>query len=271
MAFDFIPADVRYAVRTLSSGRLFTLVAVLCLALGIATNTTMFSVFDAMFLRPLPFKDADRLVSISGRHAETGRRVPLTLDDLRELAPALSSLEPSRLTAGRTVTLTDGGDPERIAVQRVTANLFPTLGVAPQRGRGIDTADDQLPAAGVALISDSLWRRRYQADPAVIGRAIRLDDVPYTIVGVMPPKFRFPSTSELWIADDACARRVGRGIAQRLDPRTTRAGRDARTRQRGAGVARAARARIARPARRAGARLRAAPSSAAKSARSPAR
>jgi hypothetical protein len=74
-------ATVRHAVRTLIAGRLFTVVALLCLALGIATNTTMFSVFDAMFLRPLPFPDADQLVAITGRHPETNRRVTLSLDD----------------------------------------------------------------------------------------------------------------------------------------------------------------------------------------------
>ena len=200
MALDLIPAELRYAVRRLTSGRLFTTVAVLCLALGIAANTTMFSVFDAMFLRPLPFTDPDRLVAIAGQHPETGRRVTLTLGDLRDLAPGLSSLDAIAGHAGRTVTLTDGGEPERIATQQVTAGLFPMLGVAPQRGRPFEPGDDQISAPGVALISDSLWHRRYQADDAVIGRAIRLDNLPYTIVGVMPPSFRFPSRSELWIA-----------------------------------------------------------------------
>ncbi len=117
MPADAITADVRYAVRTLTAGRLFTLVAVACLALGIAANTTMFSVFDAMFLRPLPFADANSLVAIWGRHPETGRRVALTLDDLRELAPAWRSLGAVGVYTSRTVTLVDGGDPERIAAQ----------------------------------------------------------------------------------------------------------------------------------------------------------
>jgi predicted permease len=199
MGLDAITAEVRYAVRTLLSGRLFTAVSLTCLALGIATNTTMFSVFDAMFLRPLPFEEAHRLVSVSGRHPETGRRVALSADDLRELAPAVQSLDALAAYTGRAATLTDGGEPERIAAQLVTASLFPLLGTQPQRGRGFDAADDRVSAAGVALISDSLWRRRYRADPSAVGRIIRLDGVPCTIVGVMPPKFRFPSTSELWI------------------------------------------------------------------------
>ena len=199
MRFDSIVPDLRYAVRALVAGRLFTVVAVTCLALGIATNTTMFSVFDAMFLRPLPFRDADRLVSIAGRHPETARRVALSLDDVRDLASALPSLEAMAAYSGRSATLTDGGEPERVATQMVTAGLFPLLGIQPQRGSGFSPEDDRVSAAAVALISDSLWRRRYQGDPSVVGRIIKLDSVPYAIVGVMPPKFRFPSTTDLWI------------------------------------------------------------------------
>ncbi len=185
----------------LAAGRLFTLVAVLCLALGIATNTTMFSVFDAMFLRALPFPHPDQLISISGRHPETGRRVQLSLDDLRDLAPALTSFQSIGAYSGRAATLTDTTtEPERVSVQLVTANLFPTLGVQPERGHGFEDADDRVAAAGVALISDALWHRRYQAGMSAIGTIVKLDNVPYTVIGVMPPKFRFPSSSDVWIA-----------------------------------------------------------------------
>jgi predicted permease len=194
-----IVSTVRQALRTLLAGRLFTVVALICLALGIATNTTMFSVFDAMFLRPLPFPDPERLVAITGQHPETNRRVTLSLDDVTELTRGLRSIQTVAAYTGRTATLNDGGDPERIGVQQVTASLFPLLGLRPQRGLGIEPDNDRIGAGGVALISDSLWRRRYQADPAILGRSIRLDDATYTIVGVMPPKFRFPSTSEIWI------------------------------------------------------------------------
>ena len=191
--------DLRYAIRTLAAGRLFSLVAVICLALGIATNTTMFSVFDAMFLRPLPFKDPQQLLSISGQNPETKRRINLSLDDMRELAPSLHAIGAVAAYSGRTSTITDGGDPERISTQLVSVNLFSLLGETTQRGHGFEPADDQAHAAGVAIISDSLWHRRYAADAAAIGRVIRLDGVPYTIVGVMPAKFQYPSRSELWI------------------------------------------------------------------------
>jgi putative ABC transport system permease protein len=197
--FASILSDLRHAVRTLLSGRLFSLVAVVCLALGIATNTAMFSVFDAMFLRPLPFADADRLVSIAGRQPQTGRRVSLSLDDARQLAATVGSIEELAAYSGRTVTLADGGEPERVAVQLVTWNLPSMLGVTPERGRAFATTDDRIAAADVALISDGLWRRRYQADPSVVGRAIHLDDRSYTVTGVMPSTFRFPGTNEIWI------------------------------------------------------------------------
>jgi predicted permease len=191
--------DLRSAVRMLVAGRLFSLVAIVCLALGIATNTTMFSVFDAMFLRPLPFKDPQQLVSIAGQNPDTKRRINLSLDDMRDLAPALQAVGATAAYSSRTSTITDGGEPERISTQLVTANLFTLLGETTQRGHGFEPTDDQIHAAGVALISDSLWHRRYAADAAVIGRIIRLDGVPYSIVGVMPPKFQYPTRSELWI------------------------------------------------------------------------
>jgi len=193
--------DLRYAARTLVSSRLFTAVAVTCLALSIATNTTMFSVFDAIFWRPLPFAQSDQLVSIAGRHPETGRRVALSLDDVRGLSESAQSLTGIAAYSGRTVTLTDGGgEPERISAQLVTANLFATLGIPLHRGHGFEIEDDKVSAAPVAVIGEALWLRRYQRDPGAVGRQIRLDNQPYTVIGIMPPGFSFPNRSELWIA-----------------------------------------------------------------------
>jgi len=191
--------DLRYAVRALTGAPMFSLVAIVCLTLGIATNTTMFSVFDAIFLRPLPFKDASRLVSVTARQPETGRRIALSFADARDLTPSIRSFDGLAIYTGRTATLTDGGEPARVSTQSVSANLFEILGVSPQRGRAFAASDDRPSAAAVALISDSLWRQRYQADPSAIGRSVRLDDAPYLIVGVMPPRFRFPSRSDIWI------------------------------------------------------------------------
>ena len=226
----------------------------------------MFSVFDAMFLRPLPFRTRDRLVSIAGRHPETGRRVSLSLDDLRELTPAVQSLDAVAAYSGRTVTLTDGGEPERISAQQVTANLFPMLGEQPQRGQRIrGRADDQSGRRGrgadqrlavAAALSGGSARHRTR-DPArrraVHDRRRHAAEVP------------LPEHERALDSDGARARRLGRRVARRLDRRASGAGRDARRRQRGARVAGACRARD-RAARASASRVRtAAPSSAARS------
>ena len=105
---------------------------------------------------PLPFDTAGRLVSVIGRHPETGRRVALSLDDVRELAPAVEALDTIGAYTGRAVTLTDGGEPERISAQLVTANLFPLLGTPPQLGQGFSDNDDRPQAGGVALIVSAI-------------------------------------------------------------------------------------------------------------------
>ena len=260
MAFiESLRADLRDAVRSLVTGRLFTIVAVSCLSLGIATNTTMFSVFDAIFWRPLPFADPDGLVSIAGRQPETGRRVALSLDDARELAKMVSSVASIAAYSGSTVTLNDGGEPERVVAQLVTANVFPLLGIGPQRGRGFDPADDQLSAAGVAVISDSLWHRRFQGDQSAVGRVVRLDNISYTVVGVMPPKFSFPSRTEIWIPitpalGARAARSRGVSLLGRLAPGTTmqRANAELASKVLAAAGSRGVRAGAARPLRAVG-------------------
>src|SRR5262249_42948383 len=135
----------------------------------------------------------------SGQNPDTRRRVALSLDDMRELTPALHAVGAVAAYSGRTSTITDGGEPERISTQLVTANLFSLLGETVQRGHGFDPSDDRLHAAGVGVTGGWLGHRRYAAAESAIGRVIRLDGVPYTIVGVMPPKFQYPTRSELWI------------------------------------------------------------------------
>ena len=142
--------DLRYAVRALVGAPMFSLVAIVCLTLGIATNTTMFSVFDAMFLRPLPFKDAvaarRRSTAGSRRPAAASRSRSTTSRDLTRVHPLVR--RPSRVYSGRTVTLTDGGEPERISTQLVTANLFAMLGVVAAARPRVRRRPTTGPAAG---------------------------------------------------------------------------------------------------------------------------
>jgi len=184
--------DLRYALRMLAKRPVFALVAVMTLALGMGANTAIFSVVDAILLRPLPYKDPEQLVLVQ-------ERIPNVLPDPVAL-PA-----PDVLTFGREshvfsglgafqndqYDLTGDGPPERVVAARVTASLFPLLGVRPQLGRLFAQDEDQ-PNRLVALLSYGLWQQRFGADAAVLGKTISLDRKSYLVVGVMPPGFEFP-------------------------------------------------------------------------------
>ena len=219
--------DLRYALRSLRKSALFTGIAVVCLAIGIAANTTIFSGFNAIVLRPLPFPDPDRLVFAYERHAkQAGSTAAVSYRnylDWREQARSFAGLG---ATTARSLTITEGAEPERYLGQLVSANLFPTLGVDPQLGRAFREDEDMPGAPGVVLLSDNVWRRRYNADSSIINRVISLDNQAFTVVGVMPPRFAFPFEVDLWIpiapmlhASPRTARNVG--IYGRILPTAT--------------------------------------------------
>lgn len=191
---------MRYAVRSLRKDAAFTATVVLMLALGLGATTAIFSVVKAVLLDPLPYADAGRLVrvwesSASRGIAQSPVSVP-TFEDWRLRQRSFDQLAASEMA---TFTLTGGGDPERLAAARVTANLLPALGVSPVAGRTF-RADEARPGAPrVALIGYALWQRRFGGDASVVSSAIRLNDDHYTVVGVMPPEFDFPTARELWV------------------------------------------------------------------------
>ena len=185
-------------MRTLRRAPVFTSVAVLCLTLGIAASTTMFSVFDAIVLRPLPFAQPEQLVSLGLRDARTGRRASLRYTEYVELRREVRLLSAVGAHAGRPTSITESREPERVSGRLVSANLFPLLGTRAQLGRLFVPDDERPGTARVVVIGDALWRRRYGGDSTVVGRTISLDGVPYTIVGVVDPGFAFPSQTELW-------------------------------------------------------------------------
>jgi predicted permease len=192
--------DVRYAVRLLRRTPGFTVVAVFTLALAVAANTAIFSVIEAVMLRPLAFKDSEQLVSIvrviPNRPGVGGIIAAVHFAEWRRSSRSFDALS---MLGGGAVSLTGSGEPETVPAARVSANLFSLLGVTMQRGRAFlqDDEDQQL---HVAIVSDALWKRRFAADPDIVGRTIALSGAPYTIVGVLPSTFRLPSITQLYFA-----------------------------------------------------------------------
>ena len=187
--------ELRFAARRLARSPGFTLATVLTLALGIGANVAIFSVVDAVLIRPLPFFESDRLVDIS--HTAPGQNLDRlsNTDALYFLYREHNRVfEANGLYWRTTRNLTGGDEPERVAVLYVTHEVLPLLGVAPALGRGITRDDDRPEAHPVALLSDRLWRWRFGGDPSVIGRSITVNGVQSEVAGVMPPGFRFPTS-----------------------------------------------------------------------------
>jgi len=180
--------DLRYALRRLKNDRGFTAVAVLTLALGIGANSAMFSIVNAVLLRPLPYRDPAKLVLLSERWPQFPR-LSVSYLNFRDWRDQSQSFEGVGAVRNGLMTMTGSGEAQRLPSQNVTANLFDLLGVKPELGRGFTASEDKAGAPAVTLISHSLWQRRFSSSPAVIGRSITLDNQGYSIVGVMPPGF----------------------------------------------------------------------------------
>ncbi|MEZ5319578.1 MAG: ADOP family duplicated permease [Vicinamibacterales bacterium] len=210
--------DLRVAFRRLRRSPLRSTVTVLSLGIGLALNTTVFSLVNAFYLRPSEFPDPARLVTIFEASAtqlcagcSVGTSAPGYLD-WRDGTRAFERLEASEETA---VVVSAPLTPERVSAARVTPGLFAALGIAPRLGRDFAEADASPGATAVALIGDRLWRRGFGGDPGVVGRDLRVNGGPVRIVGVLPPDFAFPSVAEIWLpyrpdpAGDRSDRSVG--------------------------------------------------------------
>jgi len=212
MLLEHLGQDVRFAARMLRRNPLFTAVAVLTLALGIGINTGIFSLIYAVLMRPLPFPQPDRLVAISERRPTSREaNLPVSAHEFVAWKEQSHSFEAMAIYHVEFPTLTGRGEPERLLMMRATADLFSVLGVAPLHGRAIQSGEDHAGGARVAVLSENLWRRRFAADPKIVGTSITLDERGYTVVGVMPD---MPETftPELWTPLDLAeeARKVGR-------------------------------------------------------------
>jgi putative ABC transport system permease protein len=199
---DVFRHDLRYALRSLRQRPGFTALTVLTLALGIGATSAIFSVVNGVLLRPLPYEQPEGVALVHTRLDGTpGRELSLPeFFDLREQSRSFTRIA---AFSNGSLTLTGSGTPERLQAGYVTADALPLLGVSPVRGRGF-AAEEGLPGRPpVALLSDGLWRRRFGADPEIIGQTLILDDLPTTVLGVMPPGFQLPSHyagpgMELW-------------------------------------------------------------------------
>jgi predicted permease len=195
--------DIRYALRVLAKNPAFTLVAVIALALGIGANSAIFSVVDAVLLRPLPFKHPEQLVMLWENAAHQGfpKNTPSPANFL-DWQKQVQSFTGIAAMAERSFNLTGVGEPERLGGRRVSANLLDLLGVPAMLGRTFVPEDDK-PGTHVVLLSYSLWQRRFGSDPAVIGRALTLNGESYTVVGVMPRMVQLPGyenvSDQLWV------------------------------------------------------------------------
>ncbi|HEX5433556.1 MAG TPA: ABC transporter permease, partial [Candidatus Angelobacter sp.] len=148
----------------------------------------MFSIVNAVLLRPLPYRDPQRLVLLS-EHWPQFPRLSLSYLNFKDWRDQSHSFEAVGAVRNSVMTMTGGAEAERLPSQNVTANLFEVLGVKPELGRAFSESDDKAGAAPVALISHSLWERRFSSSRAVLGQAITLDNQNYSIIGVMPPGF----------------------------------------------------------------------------------
>ena len=190
--------DLRYGARQLLRNPGFTTVAVLTLALGIGANTAIFSVINAVLLRPFPYPEADRVMVV----AETlqNRRGGVTAPNFVDWREQNTVFEKMGAAEGASFNLVGGGDPERLPGARISAEYFQVLAVQPILGRAFLPEEDRPEANRVVLLSHALWQHRYGGDAGILGQAVVLDREPYTVIGVMPPALELtPGSSRLWV------------------------------------------------------------------------
>lgn len=227
--WDILRHDVAWAARSLRRSPAFTLTAILVAALGIGAATAAFTLADHVLLRPLPYADSGRLVTIWEDQSTRGYSEmdpsPANYRDWKRLSHSFEGIEAYWTNAAN---LSQAGAPARLEIAAVTAGLLPMLGKQPAFGRGFTAEDDRPGAPGTVLLSDALWRSRFGGDPLVAGRTVILDSTPYTVIGVMPRDFYFPSRdTQVWMsarfAEDAFIDRTNNylRVLARLRPGVT--------------------------------------------------
>lgn len=191
--------DLRLTARSLRRSRGYTSIAVSCLTVGVAVTATIFSATYSVLVRPLPFRDADRLVAIYGAvPAQAVRGSNISYWDYVEWRQQNHTFQDIAAWTWSTLTVSSDDDAERVQGALVTANLFPLLGVSPIIGRQFTPDEERAGSDRVILLSYGLWQRRYGGDRGIVGKSIRVNTLPYTVVGVMPRGFNFPEIGQAW-------------------------------------------------------------------------
>lgn len=197
---EHLLADIRFGARMLTKAPGFTLIAVTALALGIGANTAVFSVFEGILLRPLPYPDAERVAVVYARFSPQGLdHGMMCMADYVDWKEAQKSFEDPTLYYNNRVDLTAPGDPEAINGSFVSAGFFSTLKASPLIGRAMQPGDDASSAPRVAVLSENLWRRHFGESRDILGKIIQLQNIAATVVGVMPASFQYPAESDVWI------------------------------------------------------------------------
>jgi predicted permease len=192
--------SMRVAIRSLSRRPAFTLAALLTVALGIGANTALFAVVYSVLIRPLPFRDPGKLVQIWQTHPALPQ-LQVTAPDFRnwqEEARSFEQIAAYTLSAMNTATLLGQGEPAVVHATMTTGNLFPAMRIQPSLGRAFNDAEERTKQR-VALINENLWRRKFGANPSIIGRQIRLDAESFQVIGIVPGRQAFPESADLWI------------------------------------------------------------------------
>jgi predicted permease len=192
--------DVRLAARLLLKDKWFTLAAVAALALGIAANNTVFTIVNGVLLRDLPFDEPERIVSVGVKNSQNATNLSgVSFADVREWQEGVRTFDGIAAFAEDAMTLADEGlAPERFRAAFITANAFPLIGARPVLGRNFRPDDDREGAAPVVMLGYDVWRNRYRSDPDIVGRAIRVNGVATTVIGIMPEGFLFPQRAFVW-------------------------------------------------------------------------
>jgi putative ABC transport system permease protein len=196
---DAVTSDLRFALRQLRKTPAFTAVAVLTLALGIGATTAIFTVVDAVMLRPYPYPDIDRIM-ILRETIRGGQAMSVAWPNFQDWRAQNQVFERFGLYRPMVMNLTGGDRPERVVSSLISSDVLPALGIQPIAGRAFTADEDRAGAPPIAIVSDRFWRARFNADPSAIGASVVLDGEPYTIVGILPAGMRFPSRlTDVWL------------------------------------------------------------------------